>query len=316
MTALGRGVVAFTAMPGNARGAIWMILAALFYACTYGVVRQLSGDFSAVQIVFFRSILGVMFMLPWLVRAGPARLRTTRMPLYLGRTALNYVGMVLLMWGIANLALQDVTALMFTSPLFTVLFVALILGEAVGPRRWSALVVGFCGALIIIRPGFAEVGAPALAVLFTAAAYALVNTANKSLSRTDDSNKIVFYMFSLMALVGVGPAIWVWVMPSLWDLPWILALGVFSSLATQCVVRSLAVGEAGVVMPFNFLKLPFSVAIGFAFWAEFPDYWTGLGALVIFSATYYIARREAALKRVKAGVGTVAPAPGSTPTGT
>jgi len=307
VTTVGRTVAAFTAMPGNARGVVWMILAALFYACTYGAVRHLSETFSTFQIVFFRSILGLLFMLPWAIGAGAVGLKTTRMRLYLGRTALNYVGMVLLMWGIAKLALQDVTALMFTSPLFTVLFVALILGEAVGVRRWSALVVGFAGALVIVRPGFAEVGAPALGVRFTAAAYALVNTANKSLARTDDSNKIVFYMFLLMALVGVGPALWVWVNPSPWHVPWIVAMGAFSALATQCVVRSLAVGEAGVVMPFNFLKLPFAVAIGFTFWAELPDLWTGIGAAIIFSATYYIARREAALKRAKAGVETTAP---------
>jgi drug/metabolite transporter (DMT)-like permease len=316
MTAIGRTVAAFSAMPGNARGVIWMILAALFYACTYGVVRYLSESFVTFQIVFFRSSLGLVFMLPWAIRAGIDGLKTTRTGLYVGRTVLNYFGMVTLMWGIAMLPLQDVTALMFTSPLFTVLFVALILGEHVGLRRWSALIVGFAGALVIIRPGFQEVGLPAAGILFTAASYALVNTANKSLATTDDSNKIVFYMFALMVVAGIGPAIYVWRMPTLEHVPWILAMGAFSALATQCVVRSVAVGEAGAVMPFNFLKLPFSVVIGFAFWAEFPDLWTAAGALVIFSSTYYIARREAALKKVKAGVETTAPVPGSTPPGT
>lgn len=316
MTAIGRTVAAFTAMPGNARGVVWMILAALFYVLTYAVVRYLSQDFSTFQIVFFRSLLGLIFMTPWAIRAGFSGLRTTRMKLYTGRTVLNYFGMVTLMYGIAMLPLQDVTALMFTSPLFTVLFVALILGEHVGLRRWSALLVGFAGALVIIRPGFAEVGLPALGILFTAAAYALVNTANKSLARTDDSNKIVFYMFALMVVAGIGPALYVWVMPTLEDLPWILAMGAFSALATQCVVRALAVGEAGAVMPFNFLKLPFAVVLGFVFWSEFPDYWTAIGALIIFGSTYYIARREAALKRVKAGTETTAPPPGTIPPGT
>jgi len=164
----------------------------------------------------------------------------------------------------------------------------------VGARRWTALGVGFCGALIIIRPGFVDVSYAALGVVSTSAAYALVNTANKSLARTEESNLIVFYTFVLMALVGAGPAIWTWRHPPLETIPWILALGLFSSLATQCVIRAISVGDAGFVMPFNFLKLPFSVVIGFAFWAEFPDGWTGLGALVIFASTWYIARRDAA----------------------
>jgi len=296
VTGVGRAVTVFSALPGNVRGAVWMVVASFFYACTYGTVRHLSTDFGTFQIVFFRSLLGVLFMLPWAVRAGREGLRTRRHGLYATRCGLNYVGMVLLMWGIANLPIQDVTALMFTSPLFTVLFVSLILGEIVGIRRWTALVIGFCGALIIVRPGFQEVSLAALAVLSTSAAYALVNTANKSLARTEDSNLIVFYTFVLMLLVGVGPAVWTWRPVALETIPWILALGAFSSLATQCVVRAIGVGEAGFVMPFNFLKLPFSVVIGFMFWAEFPDAWTGLGALVIFSSTVYISRREAALR--------------------
>jgi len=296
MTGMGRAITVFSALPGNARGAIWMVVGSLFYACTYGTVRHLSTDFGTFQIVFFRSLLGVLFMLPWALRVGRAGLRTERHGLYITRCGLNYIGMVLLMWGIASLPIQDVTALMFTGPLFTVLFVALILGEVVGVRRWTALVIGFCGALIIIRPGFAEVSFAALGVLTTSAAYALVNTANKSLARTEESNLIVFYTFVLMMLVGAGPAIWTWRQPPLETIPWILALGAFSSLATQCVVRAISVGEAGFVMPFNFFKLPFSVVIGFMFWAEFPDAWTGLGALVIFSSTWYIAQREAAIR--------------------
>lgn len=294
MIGMGRAVTLFSALPGNVRGAVWMAVASLFYACTYGTVRHLSTDFGTFQIVFFRSLFGVLFMLPWALSVGRTGLRTNRHGLYMVRCGLNYFGMVLLMWGLANLAIQDVTALMFTSPLFTVLFVSLILGEVVGARRWAALLVGFCGALIIIRPGFAEISYAAIGVMSTSAAYALVNTANKSLARTENSNLIVFYTFVLMLLVGAGPAIWTWRHPPLETIPWILALGVFSSLATQCVIRAISVGEASAVMPFNFLKLPFAVVIGFTFWNEFPDGWTGLGALVIFSSTWYIARRESA----------------------
>ena len=141
---------AFTALSGSTRGAIWMTLGSAFYACTYAAVRQLSDSFSTFEIVFFRSLLGVVFMLPWLMRVGFGALRTKRIGLYGVRVGLNYVGMVGLMYGIAELSLQDVTALMFTVPLFTVIFVALILGEKVGTLRWCALVIGFAGALVII----------------------------------------------------------------------------------------------------------------------------------------------------------------------
>lgn len=299
MTSITRAVRLFEELPGSTRGIFWMIFASVFYAGTYATVRYLSSDFDTFQIVWFRSTMGVILMLPWLLRAGIGVLRTDRFGLYAARTGMNYAGMVMLMWALANMELQNVTGLMFTTPLFTVLFVATILGEHVGIRRWMALVIGFFGAMVIIRPGIIEVGLPSLAVLLTSALYALVNTTTKSLSTTEDSNKIVFWVFLLMMLVGIGPTFYTWKPIGLEHLPWIVALGIFSSLATQGVTRALAVGEASVVMPFNFLKLPFATVIGLVAFAEFPDLWTGVGAAVIFASTYYIARREAAARAAK-----------------
>jgi drug/metabolite transporter (DMT)-like permease len=301
MTALKRMVTMFEALPGSSRGIFWMIFATVFYASTYASVRFLSTDFDTFQIVFFRSTLGVILMLPWLMRSGIGVLRTNRFGMYAMRTGLNYVGMVLLMYALASLPLQNITGLMFTSPLFTVMFVAAILGERVGIRRWTALVIGFLGAMIIIRPGLIEVSWTAIGVLVTSALYALVNTTTKSLATTEPSNKIVFFVFFLMMLIGMGPAIATWKPIALEHIPWIIALGIFSSLATQGVTRALSVADASVVMPFNFLKLPFATVLGFIFFAEQPDFWTGIGAAVIFAGTYYIARREATLRaRAKA----------------
>ena len=283
----------FGALPGSTRGVAWMTLGSLCYASTYAVVRVLSESFDSFQIVFFRSGLGVLVMLPWLLRSGLSALRTERYGLYGARVGLNYVGMVCLMYGIANLTLQDVTALMFTVPLFTVVFVAMLLGETVGMVRWCALAVGFVGAITIIRPGFVEVGLATFAVLCTSALYSLVNTASKSLTQTEDPNAIVFYVFLMMAMVGVGPALYGWTAPAWGDVPWIILLGAFSSLATVSLTRSFAAADASVVMPFNFLKLPFAVVIGMIWFTEQPDLWTVVGAAVIFSSTIFIARREA-----------------------
>jgi drug/metabolite transporter (DMT)-like permease len=208
--------------------------------------------------------------------------------------------MVLLMWGIGRLALQDVTALQFTIPLFTVLFVALILGEKVGIQRWIALLIGFSGALVIVRPGFAEVSLASLAVLGCSALYGLSNVTTKRLTQLDDPNAVVFHVFSLMMLVGLVPALWHWTTPTLAQLPWILAMGAFSTLATMSTTRGLAAADASVVMPINFLKQPFAATLGFIFWAELPDIWTGIGSVIIFGAGLYIARHEARVRRARA----------------
>ena len=297
MNQMRHAMAVFSALPGTTRGICWMIFATVFYAATYGTVRLLSTEFGVFQLVFFRSIFGVFLMMPWLIKGGVGLLRTPQPLTYAWRSALNYGGMVLLIVGLSTMPLQDVTGLMFTTPLFTVLFVALFLREKVGIRRGMALLVGFAGAMIIIRPGFQELSWAALGVLATSSAYAVVNVTTKTLARTDTSNTIVFYDFLLLSLLGVIPAIIYWSEVRLEHLFWIVAMGVFSSLARQGVIRALAVGEASVVMPFNFLKLPFTATIGFIWFAENPDLWTGIGAAVIFASTYYIARREAVLKK-------------------
>ena len=290
----------FEAMPGSTRGILWMIFATANYAGTYAVVRYLSNDFSIFQLVFFRSILGVILMAPWLFQVGIGILKTDHFGSYVYRSILNYGGMVLLIFALANLPLQDVTGLMFTSPLFTVLFVALFLGERPGNRRWAALLIGFCGVMIIIRPGFQELTWAAIGVVVTSCAYALINVSTKQLAKIDSSNKIIYYDFVLMSAIGLVPATLYWSEVRTEHFVWILAVGIFSALARQGIIRALAVGEASVVMPFNFLKLPFTVCLGVVFFHEHPDIWTGAGALVIFGSSYYIARREAALKAIVA----------------
>ncbi|MBT4906594.1 MAG: DMT family transporter [Rhodospirillaceae bacterium] len=300
MSRVAGAIARFTALPGSTRGIFWMISATIFYAAAYATIRHLSTDMGVFQLVFFRSFLGVILMAPWLIQVGVRVLRTDHFGAYSVRTMLNYGGMVLLIFALSSLPLQDVTALMFTSPLFTVIFVVFFLGEKAGPRRWAALFIGFFGVLIIVRPGFQELTWAAIGILGTSAAYALVNVSTKTLARTDSSNKIVYYDFLLMSAIGLVPAIMYWSEVRWEHVIWIVAMGVFSSLARQGVIRALAEGEASIVMPFNFLKLPFTVCLGFVFFAENPDIWTGAGAAVIFASSYYIARREAALKAVEA----------------
>ena len=291
-------IIVFENLPSSSRGIFWMIFATGFYALTYAVVRYLSNDFGILQLVFFRSVIGVVLMFPWLLSSGMGVLKTKFFTSYSIRSLLNYGGMVLLVFALANMQLQDVTGLMFTTPLFTVLFVVLFLGEKAGLYRWIALLIGFLGTFIIIRPGFQEVTWVALGVLGTSCAYALVNVSTKTLARTESANKIVYYDFLLMSVIGLLPAIYFWHEIKIEHISWIAAVGIFSSLARQCVIRALTNGEASIVMPFNFLKLPFTVCLGLVFFAEHPDLWTGVGAAVIFVSNYFIVRREAIFKPI------------------
>lgn len=179
-------------MSSALRGVLWMIAAAFFYAFTFASIRALTADYSVFEVTFFRAMFGVAFMMPWLLRAGPAALQTRRWKLYGLRAIVTYSGMVCWFYGLAHLNLADATAIMFTAPLLTVLCLSVSLGERVGTRRWVAILCGFAGALIIIRPGLVELSLAAVAVVFTAVTYGISNAQTRALATTEQANAVVF----------------------------------------------------------------------------------------------------------------------------
>ena len=275
------------------RGVLWMIAASLLYASSYVSVRELSDTISHYELVLFRMLFGLVFVLPLLMRIGISGLRTTRLRDYWVRAVLVYVGMVCWVYALANLPLAEAMSLIFTVPLFTVPMAALWLKERVGPHRTMAIVAGFCGALVIIRPGFAGLSLPALAVLFTAMIYGGCNVLTRSLTTTEHPDAVVFYMFALVVPLAAVPAAVTWITPTWADGPWIIALGATTAVAQMCFTRSLAAAPMGVVMPFFFLQLPVGASLGFLLYGEAPDRWVWIGAAIICVSGYAIARREA-----------------------
>ena len=168
-----------------------MTLAALMYTLTGAVVRHLADSYSVFEVGFFRSIVAVAILLPavcgFRVRRIREVLRTDRFSMHLLRTGLSYVGIMAWFYGVSRIPLSDYYALQFLTPLFTMAGAALLLGEATRLRNWLAVLVGFAGAMVIVRPGFAEVGFGTLAALGAALVFASVNNAARVLSRTDSA---------------------------------------------------------------------------------------------------------------------------------
>jgi drug/metabolite transporter (DMT)-like permease len=277
----------------SVRGALWMAAASLFVAMTAACVRQLSDDYSVLQLVFLRSVIGVALLAPWMIRmARRGTLRTTRLPLYGLRTALSYSGMVCLFFAFAEMPIGEVYALLFLVPLITIVLAVAILGERAGRHAWLACGVGFIGALVVLRPGIISLTLAAGAVLYTAVAYSATNICIKSLARTDTPVHITIYAHVIALPVAFVPAVLVWKTPAWADVPWILALGVFQLLSGLFHARSVSAADARVVQPFNFLRLPFSVVIAWFLFAELPSHWTWLGAGLIFASSYYVLYTE------------------------
>ena len=213
------------------------------------------------------------------------------------RTAMGTTSMVLGFYAVSMLPLADATALAFSQPLFSVVLAALVLREKVRWRRWSATIVGFIGVLVMVRPGSGSLQPGAAVALLNALASA---TSILLVRRLSDSEKplMILTQFALFStLLLAGPAIWFWKWPSAWG--WALAIGVSISatIGQYFWVQAFAVGEMSAVAPFDYLRLPFAVFVGWMIWSEMPVIWTYVGAAIVIASALYIAYRESQIVR-------------------
>ena len=279
------------------QGALYMIAAAAAFSIMNALVRVLAESLDPLQIAFFRNAFALLVMLPWLFRQGTQGLKTERLKLHVMRAVFGLGAMILWFYSVSILPLAEAVALNFTVPLFVTIGAALILGEIVRARRWSATIIGFLGVLVIVRPGFAEVewamAMPIVAAMVMATSALIV----KRLSDTEDPNAIVLYMNLLLTPLSLVPALFVWQWPA-WSLfPLLFALGALAALSHLWFTRSYTKADVSAVMPFDYARLPFVAAIGYVAFDEQPDVWTWVGAAIIVAATFYIARREAQVAR-------------------
>jgi drug/metabolite transporter (DMT)-like permease len=281
----------------STRGALWMSGAALTFSAMNTIIRVVGQELPPFELAFFRNFFSLVVMLPWIAHYGLGSLNLRRFKLYSLRALLGLVSMLCWFAAVAMIPLAEAIALSFTGPLFATAAAALVLRETVGWRRWGAVVVGFVGVLIIVRPGQVELSLGATLVLLSALCMAAGALLVKTLARTEPAPAIVAYMVIYLAPMSLVPAlfVWQWPEPRHW-LP-LFALGAFGALAHLCYTRALAAADASAVMPFDYLRMPFGAAMAYGVLAEVPTVWTWTGAGVIVASTMYIAQREIALRR-------------------
>ncbi len=280
------------------RSALLMVLAAFFFAAMTALIRLGSDELHPFQIAFFRNLFGLMFMLPWLFRGGLSVLRTKRIGLYWLRALLGIATMLTWFWSLTKLPLAQAVSLSFTTPLFVTVGAALLLGEQVRGRRWAATLIGFLGAMIILRPGVQTVSLPMLATLASAAAMAASILLIKRLVQTESPNAVVIYMVLMMTPMSLLAALPVWQWPSAVVWAWMVLLGGAGTAGHLLFTRAIDKVDASAIMPFDFARLPFAAALGWMLFDQVLDGWTVIGGLVIFTSGVYIARREAKVAAV------------------
>jgi drug/metabolite transporter (DMT)-like permease len=190
------------------------------------------------------------------------------------------------------LPLSKAVALHFTLPLMVVVLAMIFLRERPGPVRIVCTLIGFAGVLAILRPGAVPIGTAALLVLSSALCYAGVGIFTRALGRTDAPSTTTFYYQSMVAAFAFVPTLFVWVTPSLADIPALLLLAVAGTAAPYCLVRGMVHAEATIVEPLEYLRLPFTATLAWIIFSETTDGWTWAGAAIIAASAYYMARHE------------------------
>ena len=279
-------------MSNAAKGALWMIAAAAALTAMAVCIRYLPA-YSVLLMIFLRNVINLVLMAPSMIRQGKSMIVTQRLGTHALRNLFLYSGNVAWFYGVTSIALADVASLQFTSPLFTAIIAAAFLGEKIGGHRMVAILVGFAGALIIIRPGMIPINLGTVMILIAAFLYSCAHVVTKRLSDTESGSTVVFYMSVIILVYSAIPAFFVWQTPAWADMPAMIGLGITGYATHYCITRSLAVGDASFVIAFDFMRLPFSVLLGWLLFREMLDTWTVAGALIIFAAGYYSTMREA-----------------------
>jgi drug/metabolite transporter (DMT)-like permease len=278
-------------------GAVWVTIAmAAFgglgafgkYACEAGL--------DPLQVIFFRNFFCLVLMLPLLYWRGPSLARSAQSGLYVVRVGLALVSMTAWFSALALIPFAELTAVSFLAPLFATLFAVAWLGEVVRGRRWTALAIGFIGAMVILRPHGTAFGAGQLWALVSALTSGIIGPLLKQMTAEDDADKIVFISNLWLAPASLLPALFVWQWPSAALWPYLFGMGICAVIGHVALMRGFASTDASLVFTFEFSRLPFAVAAGYLFFGEATDLWTWVGALIIFGSAGYIIQREAHLQ--------------------
>ena len=272
---------------------LFMIAAGFINTIMLSAVKQLSGDMHAFEIAFFRCLFGFIVLLPLVWRGGGLPvLRTQHIGLHLLRGTLNAGGMLLFFWAVSLAHLATVSAIGFASPLFAALLAIPILGEKVGLRRWSGLIIGFAGTLIILRPGSDIVKLGAMLALASSILWAGAMITIKQLTHSDSPLSITTWASFFVGVFCLVPAIYVWQWPTGAQWIWLCLIGTLGSVIQFCFAKAFSLAETTLVLPFDFLKLVWASLFGFLLFAEIPDLWTWVGGIIIFASAVYVAYRE------------------------
>lgn len=284
-------------MPQSAalsRTILWMVGALLSFISMAIAGRELAGELSVTQLLVIRSTIGVLIIAS-LIQRQPQQWQLLKTPtpgLHLIRNTAHFVGQYGWFVAIGSIPLAEVFALEFTTPIWCLLLAPLLVGEKITRVRAAAVLLGFIGILIILRPGIAIIHPAALGVLGAAICFSIAYlmtkkiTGQKTAHGSQSPLTLLFYMCLVQMLLSAIPALTDWTPVASQHLPWLLLVSVTALSAHYCITRALKLADASVVVPIDFLRLPLIALLGYLVYDETLDIWVLVGAAVMLGGNY------------------------------
>jgi len=275
-----------------------MIISGLFFVIMHSAVKYLSKEVHIFEIAFFRCALVVFVLAPLIFQQGKSIFITKQPKIQFLRISTNSVAMLCFFYGITSTPLAQLTTLGFTVPIFATILAVIFMGEKIRIRRTSALIIGFIGTIIVMRPDISiELGA--MLIIFSSFLWSVCLIFIKKLTQTDSAITISLYFG-----IGMIPATFAMAFPVLEMIDMrqfiiLVFIAITGTLAQTIMNSALKKGELALLLPFDFLRLIWSVLIGYALFAEEPHITLWIGGVLIVGSTSYIAWRESSLKKSK-----------------
>jgi len=278
---------------GNvARAATLVSAGSLTLVAMATLVKHLGRDLPAMEILFFRSAIGFLFVLPLFVRDPLEPFRTKRPGMHLVRGAIGAVGNACFFWTITSMLLADAMALQFSRPLFMIPLAVLLLGESPGLRRTAVAMIGFLGILLYARPFTGGFEPGALIGALGALSGGLVVICIKRLATTEPTRVIMFYYAFWNAAFALVPAALFWVTPSLPQLMLLVVIAFLGIAGQGMITHGLSLGEATVLVPLDYSRIVYSAVLGYLLFGEMLGPWSFAGMALIVAASLYLVLTE------------------------
>jgi len=267
-----------------ARGALYAVAAELFFTSMATGVKLASVELSNETIVFFRNLFGLLFLLPWLLRRGLGGLATRHLRWHVVRSLAGLSAMYCFFYALAHIPMAEAVLMKLTAPLFIPLVAFLWLGERSPRGVGIAVVVGFAGVALILRPGFGELSPVLLVALCAGALAAAGKTGVRQLTRTEPISRVVFYFALVSTVVSALPLSWGWTTPSVQGWGLLLLLALLATFGQVFMTAAYGLAPAAQIGPFTYTSVLFATAYGWLFWGDTLTLLSGVGAALVFAA--------------------------------